>query len=30
MRYGQVTYGLEADYFPEDRREQINQDIGQT
>lgn len=30
MPYGQVTYGLEADRFPEDRREQINQDIGQT
>lgn len=29
MRYGQVTYGLETYYFPEDQREQINQDIGQ-
>jgi uncharacterized membrane-anchored protein len=29
LRYNTVTYGLESYYFPEDQRQQINNDINQ-
>lgn len=29
INYSVVTYGLETYYFPENRREQLNEDIGQ-
>lgn len=29
LRYGIITYGLESYYFPEDQRQQLNEDINQ-